>query len=319
LTDTSYANVLASSYTGCLYTDPNSQTLVFIQADYITSDHRIVINLPFGGIFYFVAIPVPILNAPFDILIELITGISTTLNYPDGFTILVTTDAVTSINVNFSTQSTYPSPNNKVSLDAYFDISLSVETTLTADLIYYIPGQSTLQQYGVNGSTIELAYYDTVTGVWEFLGCTMPNGTYITCPTTHFSTWGVFGAPVPRSTTGAVTSMSSSSSASSGVTSTSSTSAGVSSATSTSAGTSTMSSSSVGSSSSGQTTSTSDVTSSSSGVTNSSSGVTNSLSSSSSASTGEVSSSSDSEMMGNTSSVVVSWVLMLALFVMSYC
>jgi len=191
---------------GCLEVDIATQFFseVFISSYSLS---QITVNLPNAGAYIFVAIqPNSAVPTWYNQARTLTANTKASFDYSESFFLNVTAQASSSVTVTFSSTNSMPQPPNMFSLNAYFDITLSTQTTITGNL-EYLYNETLVTMLALNESSLEFGYFDTTSNTWKFDGGAQVslNFTTLTQPVTHFSVWGVFGS-TPRSSANSVAS-----------------------------------------------------------------------------------------------------------------
>jgi hypothetical protein len=182
---------------GCLQFDSVTNTYNEIDVQSYSVNQGITIPIISAGTYLFVGaqanVPVPSFYGTYRALVG---GVRKVITFSQGFVVDVTASASTSVVVYYNTTNTAPKnpPNNYIPLNAFFTIELSAATALQATLNYTYTA-SQISNARVNANTLQIGYYDTTSGSWQFPGSQVNTNTMVvSTTTTHFSTWGVYAS-----------------------------------------------------------------------------------------------------------------------------
>jgi len=177
----------------------NSTTQFYsaIAVNYNGITQVVTVPLPSAGIYVLVVLditaPIPTF---FDQPRDLSAQSNVSLSFPDGLSLSVNVQSDTTLTTTFLTTNPHNNPGNgSTSINAFFDFNTTSNVTLNAT-IYYQYSVQTVNQIGVDATTLKIAFYDEQSGQWVFPssgGSVSTSTMVVSQTTTHFSTWGVFG------------------------------------------------------------------------------------------------------------------------------
>eukprot|EP01114_Cavostelium_apophysatum_P019270 TRINITY_DN615_c0_g1_i1.p1 TRINITY_DN615_c0_g1~~TRINITY_DN615_c0_g1_i1.p1 ORF type:complete len:337 (-),score=88.70 TRINITY_DN615_c0_g1_i1:45-1055(-) len=126
--------------------------------------------------------------------------VEASIQYPEGFGLIITADSDTSVVVEESDQpADSTAPEGYVSLDVYWSIDISNSASFVANLTYSFE-QAALEAKGVVADSLAFAYYNAGEFVIDGNASVDTETGVVTQGTSHFSQWGVYGRPDTSST-----------------------------------------------------------------------------------------------------------------------
>jgi len=156
---------------------------------YNSASKEVTVDVLKAGGYYFAAVDINAAIPTFYSEARTTSSTSATLEYPEGFSLVVATASNNKVTVVHSTMSQRTDPEGQRNVGAFYSVDLQQEQSVTATLKYQYDAAMSAEA----AQTLRFAFYSD--GEWKFPDSGVSVDTearVVSQTTTHFSEWGVF-------------------------------------------------------------------------------------------------------------------------------